>query len=259
MRTLRQNCEQTLQNCEQTELWTNWRFWIINFRPVIFVNRTVTQRKPTFVGTLVYTCVSTRVRTCGSPFVGAFVGRTSLSPALCFTEKRPFSEQLSEFQGILGATSEVHSQPTIRNARITILIPLEYFDVMYMKSLRKIIRPEFSDVMIAYVVGGEARDANRQITRNNSARFFDVNQDEIITRNNSLKIKWWNVILEFPMVIHAKTPLGAILGATPRIGWRPKVEPKFSEHFFSKLGWSPHARSFAGATLSYKCSSSVGK
>ena len=48
----------------------------------------------------------------------------------------------------------------IRNARITILIPLEYFDVMHMKSLRKIIPPEFSDVIIAYVVGGEARDAN---------------------------------------------------------------------------------------------------
>ena len=36
----------------------------------------------------------------------------------------------------------------------------EYFDVMDMKSLQKIISPEFSDVMIAYVVGGEARDAN---------------------------------------------------------------------------------------------------
>ena len=34
------------------------------------------------------------------------------------------------------------------------------FDVMHMKSLRKIIPPEFSDVMIAYVVGGEARGAN---------------------------------------------------------------------------------------------------
>ena len=37
---------------------------------------------------------------------------------------------------------------TIRNAWITILIPLEYFDVMHMKSLRKITHPEFSDVMI---------------------------------------------------------------------------------------------------------------
>ena len=38
---------------------------------------------------------------------------------------------------------------------------LEYFDVMDMKSRQeKIIPPEFSDVMIAYVVGGEARDAN---------------------------------------------------------------------------------------------------
>ena len=38
---------------------------------------------------------------------------------------------------------------TIRNAWITILIPLEYFDVMHMKSLQKLIPPEFSDVMIA--------------------------------------------------------------------------------------------------------------
>ena len=52
------------------------------------------------------------------------------------------------------------SGPTIQNARITILNPLEYFDVMDMKSLQKIIPPEFSDVMIAYVVGGEARDAD---------------------------------------------------------------------------------------------------
>ena len=49
---------------------------------------------------------------------------------------------------------------TIWNARITILIPLEYFGVMDMKFLQKIIPPEFSDVMIAYVVGREARDAN---------------------------------------------------------------------------------------------------
>ena len=63
-------------------------------------------------------------------------------------------------------------QITIRNARITILIRLEYFDVMDMKSLQKIIPPEFSDVMIASVVGGEARDANPTITRNNSARMF---------------------------------------------------------------------------------------
>ena len=38
------------------------------------------------MGTLVYTCVSTRVSTCGSPFVGALVGHISLSPALCFTD-----------------------------------------------------------------------------------------------------------------------------------------------------------------------------
>ena len=59
-------------------------------------------------------------------------------------QNRPFTKQLI----------------TIRNARITILIPLEYFDVMDMKSLQKIIPPEFSDVMIASIVGGDARDAN---------------------------------------------------------------------------------------------------
>ena len=46
---------------------------------------------------------------------------------------------------------------TIRNAWITILIPLEYFDAMHMKSLHKTIPPEFSDVMITSVVGGEAK------------------------------------------------------------------------------------------------------
>ena len=30
--------------------------------------------------------------------------------------------------------------------------------------------------------------------------FSDVSQDEIITRKNSLKINWWNVLPEFPMV-----------------------------------------------------------
>ena len=58
---------------------------------------------------------------------------------------------------------------------------------MHMKSLRKIIPPEFSDVMIAYVVGGESRDAiptnYEKIIR---PEFFDVSQDEMITRNNSL-------------------------------------------------------------------------
>ena len=38
---------------------------------------------------------------------------------------------------------------TIRNAWITILIPLEYFDVTHMKSLQKLTPPEFSDVIIA--------------------------------------------------------------------------------------------------------------
>ena len=40
-------------------------------------------------------------------------------------------------------------------------------------------------------------DKLREIIR---PEFFDVNHDEMITRNNSLKINWWNVILEFPMV-----------------------------------------------------------
>ena len=41
--------------------------------------------------------------------------------------------------------------------------------------------------MIAYVVGGEAMQI-RQITRNNSARlFFDVSQDEIITKLSFFK------------------------------------------------------------------------
>ena len=66
----------------------------------------------------------------------------------------------------------------IRNARIMIVIPLEYFDVMDMKSLQKKIPPEFSDVMLAYAVGGEARlrkrcksDKLREIIRPD---FFDV-------------------------------------------------------------------------------------
>ena len=37
---------------------------------------------------------------------------------------------------------------TIRTARITKLIPLEYFDVMHMESLQNIIPPGVSDVMI---------------------------------------------------------------------------------------------------------------
>ena len=50
------------------------------------------------------------------------------------------------------------SKKTIRTARITKLIPLKYLDVMHMQSLRKIIPPDFSDVMITSAVGGEARD-----------------------------------------------------------------------------------------------------
>ena len=37
---------------------------------------------------------------------------------------------------------------TVRNARITKAIPLEYFDAMHTKSLRKMIPTEFSDVMV---------------------------------------------------------------------------------------------------------------
>ena len=36
----------------------------------------------------------------------------------------------------------------------------EYFNVMDLKSLQKIIPPEFSDVMITSVVGGEEKDAS---------------------------------------------------------------------------------------------------
>ena len=52
-------------------------------------------------GTLVYTCVNTRVSTCGSPFVGALVGHISLSAALCFTESFSFL-----FQGHWGFCKE---------------------------------------------------------------------------------------------------------------------------------------------------------
>ena len=64
---------------------------------------------------------------------------------------------------------------------------------MPMKSLRELIPPEFSDVMITYVACKEEvrqemyiRQKLREIIR---PEFFDVNRDEIITRNNSLKIK----------------------------------------------------------------------
>ena len=84
-----------------------------------------------------------------------------------------------------------HPEHTIRNARITILIPLEYFDVMHMKSLRKRIPPEFSDVIITYISrrrwGKRCKsDKLREIIR---PEFFDVNQDERITRNNFLITK----------------------------------------------------------------------
>ena len=90
---------------------------------------------------------------------------------------------------------------TIRNAWITILIPLEYFDVMNMKSLRKLIPPRIfwcNDYVSHRRWCKRCRsDKLREIIR---PEFFDVNLDEIITKNNSLRIKWWNVILEFRMV-----------------------------------------------------------
>ena len=42
--------------------------WALEWK---FLRGITTQRKPTFMGTLVSSCVSTRVSTCGSPFVGA--------------------------------------------------------------------------------------------------------------------------------------------------------------------------------------------
>ena len=39
--------------------------------------------------------------------------------------------------------------------------------------------------------------------------------------------------------------LGATLGATLGIGWTPKTQPKFSEFFFSELGWFPRAEDFS--------------
>ena len=62
---------------------------------------------------------------------------------------------------------------------------------MRMKSLRELIPPEFSDVVITYVACKKRRgkryksDKLRELSR---PEFVDVNQDEIITRNISLKI-----------------------------------------------------------------------
>ena len=66
-------------------------------------------------------------------------------------------------------------------------------------------------------------DKLREIIR---PEFFDVSQDEIITRNNCLKIKWWNVILEFPMV---SLRLPAIL-----IGFASRANSVLKSHMMSK-------------------------
>ena len=78
-----------------------------------------------------------------------------------FVRSFPGNEAHKHFLGAQNGEFRVGAKKfTIRDARITILIPLEYFDVMDMTSSQKRISPEFSDVIIAYVVGGEARDAN---------------------------------------------------------------------------------------------------
>ena len=55
----------------------------------------------------------------------------------------------------------------------------------------KTILPDFPDVMITQVGfarGGEARDTNLTNYKNNSAKRFDANQDDIITKYYFLKI-----------------------------------------------------------------------
>ena len=115
--------------------------------------------------------------------------------------------------------SQMSNRITIRNAKITILIPLEYFDVMDMKSLQKIIPPRIfwcNDYVSRRRWGKRCKsDKLREIIR---PEFSDVSQDEIITRNNSLKIKWWNVILEFPMVI-PRPILGGVNAFALRANW----------------------------------------
>ena len=76
---------------------------------------------------------------------------------------------------------------------------LEYFDVVHMKS--------YNSPRIFWCNDYVSRrrwckrckpDKLGEIIRPESC---DVSQDEIITRDNSLIIKWWNVMLEFPMVL----------------------------------------------------------
>ena len=64
--------------------------------------------------------------------------------AMCFSDSRVSLGNIATRVLV----SDKFDPYTIRNAWITILIPLEYFDVMHIKSLRKLIPPEFSDVMI---------------------------------------------------------------------------------------------------------------
>ena len=127
----------------------------------------------------------------------------------------------------------VEKAHTIRNIRIKYLIPLDVFDVMRMKSLRKFIPPEFSDVMITYVACKKRWGKEMQIWR----EFLDVNQNEIITRTHSLKINWWNVILEFPMVRknHTQFQEKKTLDGGLRISWDNLAGRSLFVPFFPEL------------------------
>ena len=98
--------------------------------------------------------------------------------------------------------SDDRERITIRNTWITRLIPLEYFDVMHMKIFPKMNSPRIfwcNEYVSRRRWGKRCKsDKLREIIR---PEFFHVSQDEIITRNNSLRVKWWNVILEVPMVM----------------------------------------------------------
>ena len=79
------------------------------------------------------------------------------------------------------------------NAWIAVLMAQEYFDAMHMNSLRKAISPKIfwcnNDNVSRRWWGKRCKSDKLEMIRPD---FFDVSQDEIITRNNSLKIKWWN-------------------------------------------------------------------
>ena len=67
----------------------------------------------------------------------------------------------------------------IRNARITTLIPLDLFDVMYVRSLRKIIHPEFLVLWLckSFARRREAKEASPTKYKKWFGQTFDVNLD----------------------------------------------------------------------------------